>query len=73
MMPDPTCPFCGAAWTAAMLAALDAATDPDTCACCGGAEHRAQAAHPPRAPATRDIACEACGRAIYRAVTLPAR
>jgi hypothetical protein len=61
------CPFCGAEWSAAMLAALDEATDPAGCRCCG----RETARHSPKSPSTREIACAACGKPIYRAVTLP--
>lgn len=60
------CPFCAAPWSAEMLAQLDRFTVASGCACCGGgpAQHSAPAAPLP----TEDIACSACGRAIYRAV-----
>ena len=58
--PRPTCPFCNAAWTDAMLAQLDAASMPAGCACCAGE----QVAAPPLP--TADLCCAACGRAIYR-------
>jgi hypothetical protein len=59
------CPFCGAAWSDAMLAQLDRFTVPSSCACCGGAP----ALHAAAAPLpTEDLCCTACGRAIYRAV-----
>lgn len=64
----PACPFCGAPWSAAMLSALDAATDPAGCGCCTGAT----ATHAPRPLATADIACQACGKPIYCAVRPPA-
>lgn len=59
------CPFCGAAWSGAMLAQLDRATVPSGCACCGDAPpaRDGRPASPPE-----DIRCAACGRAIYRAV-----
>ena len=64
----PTCPFCGVAWTAAMLAELDRFTMASGCACCGGApaQHAQHAA--PIAQPTEDLCCAACGRAIYRAM-----
>lgn len=57
-----TCPFCGAAWSDAMLALLDRFTLPSGCACCGGAHVLDGAAPLP----TEDLCCTACGRAIYR-------
>lgn len=58
-----TCPFCGAAWSAAMLVQLDRLTMASGCACCGGAPaHHVAAAPLP----TEDIECAECGRAIYR-------
>ena len=60
-----TCPFCGAAWSDAMLAQLDRSTVPSGCACCGGvpSQHIVAAT-----PESEDICCAACGRAIYRGV-----
>ena len=66
----PQCPFCRAPWTRAMLDQYDAMTDPHGCACCGPAEapdHAHAHAHRPVTPPA-DIACAACGRAIYRAM-----
>ena len=58
-----TCPFCGVAWSASMLAQLDRFTVASDCACCGGAP----SLHVPAPPLpTEDICCVACGRAIYR-------
>jgi hypothetical protein len=65
----PDCPFCGAAWSDAMLAMFEAATDPNGCACCGSAgpvgghDH---GHHAPRPMPTEDLCCDACGRAIFR-------
>ncbi len=57
-----TCPFCGAAWTDAMLDAFDAMTD-NNCSCCSPeSDHRHD--HAPAA----DLCCDGCGRAIYRAL-----
>ena len=64
--PPPTCPFCGQPWSAAMLAALDGATVHHGCACCPEPDPRAR---PAPVPATsHDIACDACGRALFRAL-----
>ena len=48
-----------------MLAQLDAATHPVSCACCGGASVPFE----PREVVATDIVCDLCGRPIYRAVT----
>jgi hypothetical protein len=65
----PTCPFCAAPWTDAMLAHLEAISRDPSCACCGGL---AWPIHPPepREPPPRlgDLCCSACGEAIYRQV-----
>ncbi len=65
----PTCPFCGAGWTAAMLDQYDALVDPEGCACCGAASHGHDHGAAPRAlpVPTGDLCCEHCGRAIFRA------
>lgn len=64
--PPPTCPFCGEPWSAAMLAALDKATVHHGCACCPEPGPAARPA-PVQASST-DIACDSCGRALFRAV-----
>nr|WP_047167813.1 hypothetical protein [Sphingomonas sp. Y57] len=63
----PACPFCGAPWSAAMLAQYDRFTIASSCSCCAGETHAApipvlQHEQP------EDISCTACGRAIYRAM-----
>lgn len=62
----PACPFCGSPWSAAMLAALDEATVHHGCACCPETAPAAPPAAFPSPP--RDIACDSCGRALFRAV-----
>ncbi|MES2497361.1 MAG: hypothetical protein V4618_14705 [Pseudomonadota bacterium] len=65
----PACPFCSAAWSAAMLEQYDRFTTASNCSCCAGQEHSTPAAqHPPQ-----DISCTACGRAIYRALPAAAQ
>jgi hypothetical protein len=59
----PLCPYCGAAWTAAMLEQLDSHSR-GTCGCCVvmpglGLEPR-QVARP-----QRDLCCDSCGKPIY--------
>lgn len=61
----PSCPFCGQRWSQAMLDALEEATVHHGCACCP--EPGAVAAKPVPV-STRDIACDSCGRALFRAV-----
>ena len=65
----PTCPFCAAPWTDAMLAQLDAMSGPASCSCCIGLSWPIHDDAPPKptAPAG-DLCCAACGKAIYRAV-----
>ncbi|MEO6340107.1 MAG: hypothetical protein ABIO39_08730 [Caulobacteraceae bacterium] len=65
----PTCPFCAAPWTDAMLAQLDAMSGPGSCSCCAGLNWPIHdpTPPPPTAPAG-DLCCAACGKAIYRAV-----
>lgn len=64
--PPPTCPFCGEPWSAAMLAALDSATVHHGCACCSEAGPAARPA--PVQATSHDIACDACGRPLFRAL-----
>jgi hypothetical protein len=59
----PTCPFCGASWTEAMLAQFDSMSHPSGCACCFRDEPL-----PERrwvAEQVGDLCCDECGRAIY--------
>ncbi|MBN8819620.1 MAG: hypothetical protein J0I80_12990 [Sphingomonas sp.] len=70
MRQGPTCPFCGAGWSVAMLDRYEALADPRGCACCGSAGALDQAdvhAHEPRPVPTGDLCCDTCGRAIMRA------
>jgi hypothetical protein len=63
----PCCPFCGAAWSDAMLERYDAASDPGGCTCCGRAGHGVPGrveSRDDRAPA-EDLCCDTCGRAIF--------
>lgn len=68
----PTCPFCGAAWTDAMLDHLDAISMPTACSCCAGLSWPIHAPDPEAKPAPAedlgDLCCAACGKAIYRKV-----
>ena len=64
----PSCPFCQAPWTDAMLAEFERFSTPGGCQCCHGehgAETAGEVAVQPPVP-VRDLCCEACGRAIYR-------
>lgn len=64
----PDCPFCGSAWTAAMIAHYDAMSTASSCACC--APHHAHGGHEPAVKAAvpvSDLCCDSCGRAIYQA------
>jgi hypothetical protein len=57
------CPFCDAPFTDRMQAWMG---ESEGCACCGGA----RAGHwPIKAPVrdTPELACEACGKVLYRA------
>jgi hypothetical protein len=65
----PLCPFCGAAWTAAMLDVLERHSSGAICACCAQPARPGNAATPLMLPA-HDLCCDACGKPIYRA---PAR
>ena len=62
----PACPFCGAQWSATMLAQYDRFTVASSCSCCAGEAHAGPA--PARHEPPEDISCAACGRAIYRAM-----
>jgi hypothetical protein len=66
----PTCPFCGAAWTDAMMDHLDAITGPSSCSCCAGLSWPIHEPEPEPSPAKElgDLCCAACGKAIYRKV-----
>jgi hypothetical protein len=67
----PTCPFCKAPWTDAMLDQLDAITGAPSCSCCAGSSWPIQPdpdPEPPPAAPVGDLCCEACGQAIYRKV-----
>jgi hypothetical protein len=57
----PSCPFCAAPWSDAMIAELGAMSSP--CSCCGGPADVA-AAEPLPMP-SGDLCCATCGRAIY--------
>ncbi len=66
----PTCPFCAAPWTDAMMEQLDAMSGPGGCSCCVGLSwpiHDPEPAPAPTPP-VGDLCCAACGKAIYRAV-----
>ena len=58
--PRPTCPFCDAPWTDDMLDLLDSMTGSTSCGCCAPGLTLARWPIP-----TRDLCCEACGKAIY--------
>ncbi len=62
-LPRPTCPFCRAPWTDAMLDAFDAMSVPGSCACCADGP---TVLHWPLPKPAADLCCEACGRAIYQ-------
>ena len=64
-MPPRRCAFCDAPFTARMTAWMG--EPQSSCACCEGriAAHWPIAVPPP-AP-TEDLACDACGRLLYRA------
>ena len=66
----PTCPFCAAPWTDAMLDQLDGMTGTASCSCCvDGRWPVFQSAPPPPLPKPAgDLCCAACGKAIYRAI-----
>ncbi|WP_156840579.1 hypothetical protein [Novosphingobium aquimarinum] len=66
-MPDATCPFCDASWTPDMLDALDRATVPSSCACCGGDPAIHDEGMAERDLPQEDIACGQCGRVLFRA------
>lgn len=66
-MTRPTCPYCAAAWSEAMLAALDRATMPSACACCNGETPGHRAGEAERELPRDDIACAACGKVIFAA------
>ena len=57
------CPFCDAAFTARMNAWMG---DPQPCACCSGT---IRSHWPIKAPVrdTNELACDACGKVLYRA------
>ncbi len=59
----PTCPFCRAAWTDAMLDQLDSMTGAPSCSCCPGPAWPIPA---PLPMPVSDLCCDACGQAIYR-------
>ncbi len=61
--PPRCCAFCDAPFTARMTAWMG---EPQPCACC---EARILAHWPIKPPSrpTQDLACEACGRVVYRA------
>ncbi len=65
--PPRRCAFCDAPFTARMTDWLGA---PQPCACCDGqimAHWPIKLANPSPPPATEDLACDACGRVLYRA------
>jgi hypothetical protein len=66
-MSAPLCPFCAAPWTAAMIAAYDAAGN-GGCSCCEPAEELAPALENVHVHdgTLQDIACAACGQVLYR-------
>ncbi len=63
---DPTCPFCGAAWTEHMLAQLDAASSPG-CSCCEPPAYVQKLWGLKPSPPPGDIVCASCNRAIFYA------
>ncbi len=65
--PTPACPFCGAAWSDAMLEQYDRFTVASSCACCAGKTHADHVPTPTPQP-LEDLSCTSCGRAIYRAM-----
>jgi hypothetical protein len=64
----PTCPFCQAAWSQAMLDHYDRLSAGSSCGCGHdhGSGHQNIMDHAPVAP-VGDLCCTSCGRAIYRA------
>lgn len=67
---DPTCPFCAAPWTPAMIELFDSCTIPGGCACCvdgPGTHVLAWPIAPEPMPPSADIVCEACSKTIYAA------
>lgn len=66
----PACPFCGAAWTDAMLEHFDSMSTGGPCSCCVGARGLANWPIPlaPDPVAVSDLCCATCGQAIYRKV-----
>jgi hypothetical protein len=61
-MTQPTCPFCGAEWSHAMLASFDAMSHPSGCSCC---VDPSAAPRTWKAVALDDIACTACKKTLY--------
>jgi hypothetical protein len=61
-MTQPTCPFCGAAWSDAMVASFDAMRHPSGCACCADPEPVPRTW---RAVALEDIVCASCNKTLY--------
>lgn len=66
----PLCPFCGVPWTQAMVAQLEQQrrSHRPFCVCCVGLFDEEERVPGPMAvlPA-KDLCCESCGKAIYRA------
>jgi len=57
----PSCPFCATLWTDAMIEEFERFSQSGGCSCCSGQEVSLALPQP-----TRDLACEACGKSIYR-------
>ena len=65
--PPRRCAFCDATFTARMTAWMG---EPQPCACCEGAimaHWPIKTAPQPPPVQTEDLACDACGRVLYRA------
>jgi hypothetical protein len=62
--PPRRCAFCDAPFTARMTAWMG---EPRPCACCEGAILSHWPIKPPPPIQTEDLACDACGRVLYRA------
>ncbi|HWW63793.1 MAG TPA: hypothetical protein VNZ43_03465 [Sphingomonadaceae bacterium] len=62
---QPSCPFCRAPWTDAMLEQFESYSSGTSCSCCAGPEVvEEHHDHAPSVP-VEDLCCAACGRAIY--------
>ena len=64
----PACPYCGTAWTAAMLLAFKRHSRDVACECCVVLPGLVPAPGPSLKPA-QDLCCDSCGKPIYSAPT----